>query len=475
MNIRLLTIGSLLCAATIAAPALAAAPGQGPGPWAPKAASGMRVHPGYSNAPLPAGGEYVDGRIFHTVQKGQDPSFIARNYLKMTDFYTRPALEKAMLAQNGLKGWIPVGKRIEIPGVRAKAPAPQRVVRPRDFDAKGIYVTQTSAATERVFTLVKQMKPHGLNTVVFDVKDMDGPLAYDSNVPLANSTGSDKRAVIRDIPKLVERLHKEGIHVVARQALFHDPYLAGKRPDLALKSKSGKPWLEKGRRVWVDPNHPEVRAYNLAIAKELVAMGVDEIEFDYIRFPAMGALKDIQYSFDPVKTPKHTVITSFLKEAYETIHPTGALVSLDVFGVVAWDEGIDVKNTGQRLEDLAKYADVISPMVYPSHFYPPFFGHARPAEEPYYFVNEGIKRTAQKTAGTGIVIRPWLQAFNLGGKLKARNYGPGYVTEQIKATYDAQGIGYLLWNPGNVYDVGFQGVAAYERTKAALSSKPVKR
>lgn len=473
MNHRLATL-SLLCATTLATlPALAAVPSQ-PTPLKPATAS-LRVHPGYGNAPLMAGGEYVNGRIFHTAQKGQDPTDIARYYLPMTDFYTRPALEKALLANNGLKGWIPVGKRIEIPGVRAKAVVPKRVAKQRTFDARGIYVTKTSAATERVFTLVKQMKPYGLNTVVFDVKDMDGPLAYDSNVPLANSSGSDKNAIIRDIPKLVDRLHQEGIHVVARQALFHDAYLANKRPDLALKSKSGRPWREKGRLVWVDPNHPEVRAYNIGIAKELVAMGVDEIEFDYIRFPAMGALKDIAYSFDITKQPKHSVITGFLKEAYEAIHPTGAMVSLDVFGVVAWDEGIDVKNTGQRLEDLGKYADVISPMVYPSHFYPPFFGHNRPAEEPYFFVNEGIKRTAKKTAGTGIVIRPWLQAFNLGGKLKARNYGPGYVSEQIKATYDGNGVGYLLWNPGNVYDVGFQGVAAYERTKAALQPKPVKR
>lgn len=472
MNTRLLATLSLLCAASFATmPALAAPPDR-PTPLMPV---GSAVHPGYANAPLPSGGQYVDGRIYHTVQKGQDPTDLARAYLPMTDYYTRPSLEKALLAKNGLKNWIPVGKRIEIPGVRAQAIVPKRQPKERSFDARGIYVTKTSAATERVFTLVKQMKPHGLNTVVFDIKDMDGPIAYDSGVPLANKIGSDKNAIIRDVPKLVDRLHQEGIHVVARQALFHDPFLASRRPDLALKSKSGKPWLEKGRRVWVDPNHPEVRAYNLGIAKELVAMGVDEIQFDYIRFPAMGAIKDIAYSFDPVKTPKHAVITSFLKEAYEALHPTGALVSLDVFGVVAWDEGIDVKITGQKLEDLAKYTDVISPMVYPSHFYPPFFGHQRPAEEPYYFVNEGIRRTALKTAGTGVVLRPWLQAFNLGGKLKARNYGPGYVSEQIKGTYDAKGIGYLLWNPGNVYDVGFQGVAAYARTQAAVNSKPVKR
>ncbi|HEY9898889.1 MAG TPA: putative glycoside hydrolase [Pantanalinema sp.] len=439
-----------------------------PAPAAPAATAPMRVHPGYANAALPAGGEYVGGKIFHTVQKGQDPTDLANMYLAMTDYYTRPSLEKALLSKNGLKGWIPVGKRIEIPGVRASAVVPKRVPKPRTFDARGIYVTQTSAGTERVFTLVNQMKPHGLNTVVFDVKDMDGHLAYDSRVPLAVSTGASKGAIIRDVPKLVDRLHRQGVHVVARQALFHDAFLAQRAPRLALKSKSGKPWREKGKLVWVDPNNPEVRAYNLGITKELLAMGVDEIQYDYIRFPAMGAMQDINYSFDTTKTPKHAIITGYLKEAYQVVKPTGALLSLDVFGVVAWDEGVDVKHTGQRIEDLAKYADVISPMVYPSHFYPPFLGHKSPANEPYYFVNEGVKRTMKKTAGTGIVVRPWLQAF----KFMVRGYGPEYVATQIKANDDAKGIGYLLWNAGNNYDIGLQGVSSVEKTKAALK-KPV--
>lgn len=441
--------------------------GGGPSTAAPAAAS-LRVHPGYGNAALPAGGEYANGKIFHTVQKGQDPTDLANMYLYMTDYYTRPSLEKAMLAKNGLKGWIPVGKRVEIPGVRAAAVVPKRVPKPKTFDARGIYVTQTSAGTERVFTLVNQMKPHGLNTVVFDVKDMDGRLAYNSKVPLAMSTGASKGAIIRDVPKLVDRLHRQGVHVVARQALFHDAFLAQHAQRLALKSKSGKPWREKGKLAWVDPNHPEVRAYNLGITKELLAMGVDEVQYDYIRFPAMGAMKDIAYSFDLKQTPKHAVITSYLKEAYQVVKPSGALLSLDVFGVVAWDEGVDVKHTGQRLEDLGKYADVISPMVYPSHFYPPFFGHKSPASEPYYFVNEGVKRTMKKTAGTGIVVRPWLQAF----KFMVRNYGPDYVATQIKANDDARGIGYLLWNAGNNYDIGLKGVSAVTKTKAALK-KPV--
>jgi peptidoglycan/xylan/chitin deacetylase (PgdA/CDA1 family) len=417
--------------------------------------AGVNVHPGYGQAALPPGGSYLDGKIFHVVQAGQTPTTLANAYLRFTDVYTRPSLERELLRKNGLRNWIPVGRRLEIPYVRRTAVVPRSRQTPADFEARGIYVTKTSAGTDRVFSLVREMKPHGLNTVVFDIKDMDGHLAIDSRQPLANASGSDRQAIIRDLPKLVDRLHRDDLHVVARIACFHDAFLATHQPRLALRSKHGGPWREKGKLVWLDPAHPEVRGYLIGLAKEVVAAGVDEVQFDYIRFPAMGDMKAIAYSFDPVKRPKDTVITSFLKEAYETLHPLGVLVSMDCFGVVAWDAGVDVKNTGQRLEDLGQWVDAMSPMVYPSHFYPPYLGHRWPADEPYFFVNEGVKRTATKMGPGRAVVRPWLQAF----RYMVHGYGPDYVKTQIVAARDASASGYLLWNAGNEYGVALQGVA----------------
>jgi peptidoglycan/xylan/chitin deacetylase (PgdA/CDA1 family) len=429
----------------------------------------VKVHPGYG-LPLPEGGEWLDGRIIHAIQKGQSPTFLAERYLKFATHYTRPELEKAILAKNNLKRpMVSIGQRLEIPDIRKAPPVAKTVPVSKTFEAKGIYLTMTSASTERVFTLVNRMKPLGLNTVVFDVKDMDGIVSYRTQAPLALKTGASKNGTIRDLPKLIEWLHNQGIHVAARQVLFHDKWTAQHEPRLALKSKStGKPWLERGKQVWVDPNNREVQEYNIALAKELAGMGIDEIQFDYIRFPAMGNTHDIAYSFDPEATPKHTIITDFLKRAYEALHPTGILVSIDVYGVVAWEQEIDVKITGQRIEDLAKYADIICPMVYPSHFYGHFDGFSYPAWEPYYFVSQGVARTAKKTAGTGIVIRPWLQAFPF---LVKNRFTPEYVLTQLRAARDAHSIGWSLWDAQNEFNVGFQGVSKWnglaEKTPAA--------
>jgi len=423
-------------------------------------------HPGYGEK-LPEGGLFAEGTIKHTIQKGQSTAFLADRYLKYTDYYTKNGLKRALMKHNKLeKDVLSIGQVLEIPGVRKAPLKAERVKRDKTFDARGIYVTQTSAATERVFTLVKELKPLGLNTVVFDVKDMDGIVAYPTNVPLAVKSGA-RRDTIKDMGKLISMLHDQGIHVVARQVLFHDKYLAQKEPRLALQSKKGGPWREKGRLVWLDPNHPEVQEYNLAIARELAELGVDEIQFDYIRFPAMGDTQNIAYSFDREKVRKDEVITGFLKRAYEELNPRGVLVSIDLFGVVAWDEGVDVKITGQRMEDLGKYADIISPMVYPSHFYPPFDGKKYPAWEPYYFVNQGVLRTAKKIDGTGAVIRPWLQAFPF--MVKDR-FNADYVATQIKASYDGGGIGWLLWDAQNQYDVGRQGMARWQAIKDSSPS-----
>src|SRR5262249_17764575 len=157
--------------------------------------------------------------------------------------------------------------------------------------------------------------------------------------------------------------------------------------------------------VWGDPANREVQDYNLAIAREVAELGADEIQLDYIRFPAEGDLADIAYSFDTTTTPKHEIITGFLQRAAQELNPLGVLGSIDVYGATAWDEQRDVQATGQKMEDLARYADVISPMLYPSHFYPPFDGHNYPAWEPYFFVYQGTIKSARKAAGGGAQIR----------------------------------------------------------------------
>ena len=125
---------------------------------------------------------------------------------------------------------------------------------------------------------------------------------------------------------------------------------------------------------------------------------------------------------------------------------------------MAWGMDVDMNVTGQKIADMAREVDVICPMVYPSHFYPPFDGFAHPADQPYWFISQGVARVRQKIGGT-TPIRPWLQAFGY----MVSHYNADYVLKQVQGGRDAKASGWLLWNASNKYDVAFQGVKRWEQ------------
>ena len=61
--------------------------------------------------------------------------------------------------------------------------------------------------------------------------------------------------------------------------------------------KTGQPWRENGKLVWTDSSNPKVQDYNIALAKFVAQSGADEIQFDYVRFPAEGDQKDATFVF----------------------------------------------------------------------------------------------------------------------------------------------------------------------------------
>lgn len=346
------------------------------------------------------------------------------------------------------------------PAAPAEAPAkPAKVGKPKNFEAKGMYVTATSMALPRYKDLIAGIKGAGGNTIVFDAKDEWGLVMYNSKLPLVKQMKADREAPIKNLKEKVDYAHQHGIHVAARIVCNQDPILAKHRPDLCPRDVNGGVWKELGKQLWLDPSKQEVQDYNIALARELAELGVDEIQWDYVRFPAMGKTQNARYAFDMKKQEKHEIITGFVERAYKELKPTGVLISADVYGIMAWAQPIDVKITGQLLEDMAKHVDVLCPMVYPSHFNNGFAGIANPADSPYLFVHKGVSLLQKKVKGTDVVIRPWLQAM----PYKVSRFTPSYVTQQIKASHDTQAVGWLLWNAQNKYDIAFAGARAYAK------------
>ncbi|HET9165113.1 MAG TPA: putative glycoside hydrolase, partial [Candidatus Angelobacter sp.] len=195
----------------------------------------------------------------------------------------------------------------------------------------------------------------------------------------------------------------------------------------------------------------EVQDYNIALAKYVATSGVDEIQFDYVRFPAEGNQADAQFAFqkDP-KMHRDDVIANFLDRAYTELHPMGVLVSLDVFGIMAWQRQVDLSHTGQDITKMAKHCDVLSPMIYPSHFFG-MDGYTAPGDAPEHFISVSMDRFEKVTAGTGVVLRPWLQAFHW----RTKTYSPEYILKQVSASHAHHGDGFLFWNAANDYSKPF--------------------
>lgn len=317
----------------------------------------------------------------------------------------------------------------------------------KNFVAKGVYVNGSAAGGPLVLEIADHLKSIGGNTVVFDVREVDGAVYFHTRNPLARAVGASDKAPIRDLKGLIDALHQKGIHAVARIAVFKDEKLAKERPDLAIQNISGGPWIGGEGLSWLDPSHPVVQEYVLSLAEEVAQAGIDEIQFDYIRFPATTGLSETQFHYNRQILSKKQIITGFVIKAHDRLKPYKILLSADVFGVIAWDASINEKILGQSLPELAQYLDVISPMLYPSHFHEGYDGFASPADEPQYFIYTGVEKSLAKIPPGGAVIRPWLQAFGW----KTATYGPDYLVTQVRAAQDAKGVGWLFWNAGSSY------------------------
>ncbi|HSZ62068.1 MAG TPA: putative glycoside hydrolase [Terriglobales bacterium] len=391
------------------------------------------------------------GSDVYQAQRGDSIPSVARKYLKRTKYLTSAELAEAIRdANHNRQGvFLKSGEQIIIPGILEAPIVEKSVPVASNFEVRAIYLTGVMAGSEHGERIIRHWREVGGNAVVFDIKDSDGIVNIAFDHPLA--TG--QRHYISDLPKLIHFLHSENMHAIARIAIFRDEHLVTTHPELAVKSRrTGEPWRENGKLVWTDPSNPKVQDYDIALAKFVAQSGVDEVQFDYVRFPAEGDQKDAVFNYQtghpdhPTKMQRSEVIANFLDRAYTQIHPTGVLLSLDVFGVMAWQRPVDLSHTGQDIVAMAKHCDVLSPMIYPSHFFG-MDGIAHPGDAPEHFIGESMDRFILITKDSGVVIRPWLQAF----AWRTKTYSPKYVEVQIEVAKQKGGIGFLFWNANNDY------------------------
>lgn len=330
-------------------------------------------------------------------------------------------------------------------------PPQSRVPTPRVV--RGLYVNRWAALGQRMWDLIDVAKRTEVNALVIDVKDDRGFVLYRSTVPLARQIGADtvRPMSYRRVRAVLDTMRAYGIYPIARIVVAKDPLLAEHKLEWSIKRRSnpGEPWLDKNGKPWLDPHQRGVWQYAADLAKEAVNLGFSEVQFDYVRFPDEKRL--VREAVFPLANGRvrAQVIREQLGFTREELRATKVPMTIDVFGLTATDT-TDM-GIGQQWEKFIDQADVVLPMVYPSHFAPGSYRLGNPNAAPFATVDHALADATRRSAGIANAARviPWYQDFTLGPP----RYGPSEVRSQIRAGYGNGMKSWMLWNPGSRYSV----------------------
>ena len=355
------------------------------------------------------------------------------------------------------------------------------------FGREGLYLPVDHALERATLQpYLDIMAERNLDMAVIDMKDDYGRLRFTPENPAISGKGRVFRPV--DIDAFLKTMKERGVYTAARIVVFKDPELAGKEGEryAVWDSRTGRAWqgyydtrrqkFPPGQRAesasgsaltevfpaadpayeilrtyyderWVDPYSEEVWEYIAQTAAELHRRGFDEIQFDYIRFPTDGDnLGNALYRWRDSGMDMESAMLSFLRHVRSRIE---APLSIDIYGANGWYR--TGARTGQEVELLAQYVDVISPMYYPSHFEQDFLAQDPPELRPYRIYYLGTRRT-QVIARGRIIVRPYVQAFFLNVAYDRRYYNVDYVFQEVKGVREAGGAGLTYWNNSGRYD-----------------------
>lgn len=322
---------------------------------------------------------------------------------------------------------------------------------------KGIYLTVFSAGGKRLDQLIEMTKRTEINAFVIDVKDDDGRMLFKTKAAEKFAPKANNTAVVKDIGALMKKLKENNIYTIARIVSFKDPVYTAANPDKAIVYRAtGKPFTNADKLRWATPHDRNLWAYNLAVAKEAAEVGFNEIQFDYVRFPASnGGKLDKELDYRNINNEsKPQTIQEYLKAARKELSPLKVYISADIYGLVS--SVTDDMALGQYWEAVSNMTDYVCPMNYPSHYANGTFGLSIPDAYPYETVYNSTKdgNMRNKNLKTPAIVRPWIQDFTAAWVKGYIKYGDAQVKAQIKAMKDNGVEEYLLWNANNRYSEG---------------------
>lgn len=314
-------------------------------------------------------------------------------------------------------------------------------------EVRALYLN--GSAVQYADSYVQAAEGSGVNAFVVDIVDGTA-VSYASPVmqqysPSAYAAAMDTMEGFR---ANVQKLKDAGYYLVGRITVFNDAHLAADHPEQVICDLNGTP-LQISHMYWPSAYDRTVWRYKVDLALEAAALGFNEIQFDYIRFP------DGAYSYEKAGTidyrntygeSKAQAVQRFLLYAAERLHSAGYYLSGDVFGECA---NPYVTACGQYWPAISAAVDAISGMPYPDHYSAQ--GDYKPWEHPYDTVHMFGAAAAQRQAETAspAAVRTWIQAYNALWE-PYNTYGEAEVAAEVKALRDTGCTGgFMTWNGGS--------------------------
>ncbi|AMB99524.1 sugar fermentation stimulation protein [Aerococcus urinaehominis] len=329
---------------------------------------------------------------------------------------------------------------------------------------KGIYLSADGMADQTILdNNIRLLDQSGLNSVVIDVKTDYGSIA--TNLESDNQLVKDNIQATFSTQELMPLFEEKQIYPIARITTFKDGLVPESHPDWSFRNADGSIWTDASGQAFLNPYNKETWQYIVDISIAAAKAGFKDIQYDYVRFPegfeTFGAslvynMGDYaEYGKDSTEA-REKVIADFLAFAKSQLEPYGVHVSADIFGYVATVES--TPGIGQNFKMIADNVDVISSMIYPSHWGPGYFGIDYPDLDPHGVVKEYMdaELALLNQLDNPPITRPWLQDFTADYLPEGQyiNYGPDQVQAQIDALNEMGIHEYLLWDAANTYTEG---------------------
>ena len=325
---------------------------------------------------------------------------------------------------------------------------------------KGIYVQAFRAKGTELDKIIQYVDKTDINAVVVDVRDGYGkitmPLDTDNQLIQSNTVNE-----ITDTKQLLKTLEKHQIYPIARIVSFGDHLVPYQNPELTFRTQAGTVWNNNEGEAFLNPFLKENWEYIAEIAVGAAKSGFKDIQLDYVRFPLGFELVEKYLDYDLGDFSHYTdmdeariaAITEFVEFVRERLKPYDVHLSADIIAHAITSKKIG--GIGQKFTNIADHVDVISPMIFPSHWVKGIFGVKDPDKQPYDIVTEYMKieNSYVKELNPSPTSRPWIQAFTADflGEGNFQLYTAEVISQEIKALKEAGIKEYLLWNAASQY------------------------